>query len=234
MGVSHKKPIQFLLEGKFVVMFYVITVSYKRRFLEKHPDLGKTRMTIVGKGKFDKVERHGVSCLKNGSKFKRLLTTGEDAPVSFKYKYEAYEHALRRQKSEQQKGRTIEFDDSGSYQIYIMQMRTDALAEKRMKRENDANLLEARECFYVGLTEKQDVSQRYLEHLKPKGTPKSTPWGREYFLRPFEKAYRKDLLEKFEIQTGLTTSDLISSAAHIREADVAKWLRSRGLPSYFK
>ena len=68
-------------------MFYVITLSYKRRFLEKNPDLGKTRMTIVGKGKFDKVQRNGVSCLKNGSKFKRLLTTGEDAPVSFKYKY---------------------------------------------------------------------------------------------------------------------------------------------------
>jgi len=214
--------------------FYVITLSYKSRFLERNPDLGKTRMTIVGKAKFDKIQRNGVSCLKNGSKFKRLLTTGEDAPVCFEYKYQAYEHALGRQKSEQQRGRTIEFDDSGSHQIYIMQMRTDALAEKRMKRENDAKLLEASECFYVGLTERQDVAQRYLEHLQPKGTPKSSDWGREYFLRPFEKAYRKDLLEEFEIQTGLTTSHLISSAAHIREADVAKWLRSKGLPAYFK
>ena len=125
-------------------------------------------------------------------------------------------------------------DSSGSHQIYIMQMHTDALAEKRLNRENDDKLLDASQCFYVGLTEKQDVSQRYHEHLKPKGTPLSSDWGREYFLRPFEKAYRKDLLEEFEMQTGLTTSDLISSAAHLREADVAKWLRSRGLPAYFK
>lgn len=115
-----------------------------------------------------------------------------------------------------------------------MQMHTGALAEKRMKRENDAKLLEASECYYVGLTEKQDVSQRYFEHLKPKGTPKSTDWGREYFLRPFEKAYRKNLLEEFEMQSGLTTQNLISSVAHIREADVAKWLRAMGLPAYFK
>ena len=216
------------------MMFYVITLSYKRRFLERNPDLGKTRMTIVGKAKFDKIQRNGVSCLKNGSKFKRLLTAGEDSPVSFQYKYQAYEHALGRQKSEQERGRTVEFDDSGSHQIYIMQMRTDALAEKRMKRENDDKLLAASECFYVGLTEKQDVSQRYFEHLKPKGTPKSSDWGREYFLRPFEKAYRRDLLEEFEMQTGLTTTNLISSAAHIREAEVAKWLRSRGLAAYFK
>lgn len=214
--------------------FYVITLSYKRRFLVRHPELGKTRMMIVGKRKFDKVKTEGMSCLKGGSKFKRLLISGDDAPVSFKYKYEAYEHALGRHLSEQKKGRAIEFDDAGNHQIYIMQMHTGALAEKRMKRENDAKLLEASECFYVGLTEKQDVAQRYLEHLKPKGTPKSTDWGREYFLRPFEKAYRRDLLEEFEMQTDLTTSDLISSAAHIREADVAKWLRAMGLPAYFK
>lgn len=214
--------------------FYVITLSYKRRFHERHPELGKTRMMIVGKGKFNKVKKDGMSCLKGGSKFKRLLTSGEDAPVSFKYKYEAYKHALGRQKSERQKGRTIEFDGSGSYQIYIMQMSTDALAEKRMKTENDSELLQADICFYVGLTDKKDVAERYREHLKPKGIPKSSDWGREYFLRPFEKAYRKDLLKEFEMQTGLTTSDLISSAAHIREADVAKWLRSRGFPAYFK
>ena len=47
--------------------------------------------------------------------------------------------------------------------------------------ENDPQLLEVSECFYVGLTEKQDVSQRYLEHLKPKGTPKSTPWEESIF-----------------------------------------------------
>ena len=40
---------------------YVITLSYKRGFLERHPDLGKTRMMIVGKGKLDKVKREGIS-----------------------------------------------------------------------------------------------------------------------------------------------------------------------------
>lgn len=214
--------------------FYVITLSYKRRYLESHPDHGKTRMMIVGKSKYDKVKREGVSCLKRGSKFKRLLSTGKDAPVSFKYKYEAYEHALDRLQFEQKKGRTIEFDDSGSYQIYIMQMQTGALAEKRMKTENDFELLQADMCFYVGLTDKKDVAERYHEHLKPKGTPKSSDWGREYFLKPFVEAYRKDLLEEFQMQSGLTTQNLISSAAHIREADVAKWLRSRGWPAYFK
>ena len=215
-------------------MFYVITLSYKRRFLERNPDLGKTRMIIVGKGKFNKVNREGMSCLTGGGKFKRLLTSGEDAPVAFKYKYEAYEHVLGRQKVEQQRGRTIDFHDSGNHQIYIMQMQTDALAEKGMKRENDTELLKANECFYVGLTEKNNVAERYREHLKPKGTPKSSDWGRRFFLRPVEKAYRRDLLEEFEMQTGLTTSNLISSAAHIREADVAEWLRARGLPAYFK
>ena len=162
--------------------FYVITLSYKRRFHERHPELGKTRMMIVGKRKYDKVKREGMSCLRGGSKFKRLLTSGEDAPVAFKYKYEACEHVLGRLASEHKKGRTIEFDDSGSHQIYIMQMQTDALAEKGMKRENDTELLNANECFYVGLTGRNNVAERYREHLKPKGTPTSSDWGREYFI----------------------------------------------------
>ena len=212
----------------------VITLSYNRSFIERNPGTAKTRMKIVSKAKAQSIQKEGTSVLRGGKKYKRMLVTGADAPKYFEFKYEAYQHVLERARQEQDKGRTIEFDDSGSHQIYIMEMDVGALDEDRMKAQNDATLLRGERCFYVGLTEKEDPEVRYIEHRKPKGTSKSTDWGREYFLEPFEEAYRLDLLAQYTKDEGKATTQLIASEAHFRERDVAFWLRQQGHAAYFK
>jgi hypothetical protein len=82
----------------------------------------------------------------------------------------------------------------------------------------------------VGKTSKTP-EQRYLAHTIP-GEKSSTVWGRDFFLRPFEKAYRRDLLDRYEA-ADFTFENMKDSEACAAEVHLSEWLRGQGYAVHF-
>lgn len=214
--------------------WFVVTLSHKKRWLEDNPGLAKTRINVVNSNTFRKLVSDGVGTLNQGKRrFKRVLITGDDAPQAFDKKYEAYRYVLERLELLKKNGRSVEFEDEVGSQVYIIELNEMARSYRKMKKHNSSKLLEnSSTCLYVGLTTKETPEQRYDQHRQSRDVDESTTWGREYFLTPFDRAYRRDLLLQYEEETGLKLFDLKNSEAHVREFEVTEWLRQSGYAAY--
>ena len=211
----------------------VIIVSYTSRYLEKHPGEPRCRLKVLKEKKARRAMQGQQACKDEfGKRFKRVLQSGDDEPRFFDRSYEAYCYVREKLKAEASLGREISFTNPEGNSVYVMQMHPLVKENETFIEANGQRLVDqAADCCYVGLTS-DPVFERYLEHTDPEDR-KNTDWGLDFFVRPFTEAYRVDLLEKFRVHTGLKTEGLSNMEAHIREGELAFWLRKQGIAAYF-
>lgn len=211
----------------------VIIVSYTSRYLEKNPGQPRCRLKVLGERKARRAMQGQSACKKEfNKKFKRVLQSGGDEPRFFDRSYEAYLYVREKLKAEASLGREISFGDPLGSSVYIMQMYPLVKENETFIGANGQRLVDqAEDCCYVGLTS-DPVFERYQEHIDP-NERKNTDWGLDFFVRPFEEAYRVDLLEKFRLESGFKTEGLSNMEAHIIEGELTFWLRKQGIAAYF-
>jgi hypothetical protein len=211
----------------------VIIVSYTNRHLEKNPGKPRCRLKVMGEKKARRAMQGQKACKHEfGGKYRRVLQSGGDEPRFFDRSYEAYRYVREKLEAEASVGREISFGDPVGNSVYIMQMHPLVKENETFIEANGQRLVDqAVDCCYVGLTSDL-VSERYEEHTDPNDRNKSD-WGLDFFVRPFEEAYRVDLLEKFRLESGLKTECLSNMEAHILEGELAFWLRKQGIAAYF-
>ena len=211
----------------------VIIVSYTKRHLKKNPGEPRCRLKVL-KEKKARCAMEGQEECKEvfGRKYKRVLQSGGDEPRFFDRSYEAYRYVREKLETEASEGREISFADTRGNSVYIMQMHPLVKENETFIEANGQRLLDqVVDCCYVGLTS-GPVSERYEEHTDPNDRNNSD-WGLDFFVRPFEEAYRVDLLEKFRLESGLKTEGLSNMEAHILEGELAFWLQKQGIAAYF-
>ncbi|MCP4773707.1 MAG: hypothetical protein GY880_05680, partial [Planctomycetaceae bacterium] len=82
---------------------------------------------------------------------------------------------------------------------------------------------------YVGLTS-QKIDERYDQH-RSANHPAKTIWGKKFFLEPFAKAFRGDLVEAFaDAENDL--DNLTKYQALRGELELRCWLQGRGTAAY--
>lgn len=212
----------------------VITLTYKDSYIERNPGSPRRRIKLVRKSKAEEALQSRQDAKRVfGRKYRRILQSGDDAPQFFEQHHEAYRHILGRIQNAEAWGGSLAFDDPGGHQVYIIELSHAVRDFKTMVKANADELIEAADTFcYVGQTSCA-ADERYEQHRDPEDE-KNSDWGLEYFNAPFEEAYRADLLDAFTAATGQATQGLKKSEAHIVEADVAFWLRERGIAAYFR
>lgn len=211
----------------------VIIVSYTNRHLEKNPGEPRCRLKVLKEKRARRAMLGQKACKDEfGKKFKRVLQSGGDEPRFFDRSYEAYCYVQKKLETEASLGREISFEDPLGSSVYIMQMTPLVKDYKPFIDANGQSLVhQAESCCYVGLTS-DPVVERYQEHTDPNDR-KRTNWGLDFFVRPFDKAYRVDLLEKFRLESGFETEGLTNMEAHIIEGELTFWLRGKGIAAYF-
>lgn len=212
----------------------VITLTYKDSYIERNPGSPRRRVKLVRASKAEEALQSRQDTKRIfGKRYRRILQSGDDAPRFFEQHHQAYRFISSRIQDAESCGGSLAFDDPSGHQVYIVELDRSVQDFNKMVHSNEAELIQTANTFcYVGQTS-CDAEERYDQHRDP-DDEKNSKWGLEYFNAPFEVAYRDDLLHAFVAETGQSIHALKKSEAHIVEADVAFWLRERGVAAYFR
>ena len=91
--------------------------------------------------------------------------------------------------------------------------------------------LDSSTCVYVGLTS-QEISDRYVQHRSATHRA-STRWGKNFFVEPFDAAFRCDLVGAFA-KAGNKVEGLNKYEALEGELELRCWLQRQGIAAYSK
>ena len=96
------------------------------------------------------------------------------------------------------KKRNVDLDfGSNNYCLCVFQMKSTVMNNRSFVRMNPSlTACKQLSCAYVGMTS-TSREDRYSQHINPDHKT-STKWGRDYFVRPYEKALRQNWLSEFQ------------------------------------
>lgn len=201
----------------------------RKKWLKRGPDRKKLRLRILSRESFEQIlaDKSPQPTLKGP--YRRWLR--EEGFFAFETEDQAWKVAYDWLAELRGARRSVALKDSEGHRVYVFEMQPAVWDKKRFAACNDhLDSTHHPTCLYVGKTSKTP-EERYLAHTTP-GRKGSTAWGREFFIRPFEKAFRQDLLDRYEAD-GFTVEKMKESEAFAAEAHLSEWLRDNGYAAYF-
>ena len=215
---------------------------------ENNPDYPRLKVFVRDNDRFQtarlkpKKEQALALGLKNTSKNYKHIQKSQGFET-FDNKIEAYIAGYKKLDSIHKKGPKAWMfgdNDKRNYSVYCMKLDTRVWANKDFRKANThiADKLNKQSfsvsAYYVGQTH-HSIKKRYCQHIKTKEEEKtSTEWGRNYFLRPFANALDQNLIQRFEKETGISTTGLLYGESLIIEHQLANWIRSnRNFGAYY-
>jgi len=202
---------------------YVTAVfRHTTKWLQDHPMEKKYRIHFFSTDKFDRIAS-GVEDV-----LPERYSNWEECYGSYECDTElkAWKAAVSLQKKLVAQGVEVDMISSGSNrQLYIIEMSPSVINETQFAEMNAALIKDSIEIFaYVGETS-QSPEHRYDKHRSEQHQSK-TKWGRKYFLTPFDKAYREDLLLEYQ-DTGNNVKGLNKHEALEGELALRRWLQNQ-------
>jgi len=118
---------------------------------------------------------------------------------------EAWKAAIEIHDKLRAKKRNVDLDfGSNNYCLYVFQMKSIVMKNRSFVRMNLSLTADKQlPCAYVGMTS-TSREDRYSQHINPDHKT-STKWGRDYFVRPYEKPFVKTGSASFRELAGRLT-----------------------------
>jgi CspA family cold shock protein len=215
------------------VKYVVAVFSRRNTWREKNPDAPHLGIRYLGKKRFARIADGKPEQGDLPKKFRGLVKS--DPRIECETLLEAWEAAFELQKRLDSEKRKADLPDLGEpcCRVYVFEMKPtviddDDFAEMNLSLPTD----DKGTCVYVGQTS-NSPEVRYEQHRSEIHVAR-TGWGRDYFLDPFELAYREDLLLEFQ-ETGEEFDRLNTYEALKQELALRKWLqKKKGIAAYSK
>lgn len=209
---------------------YVVAVfSMKKRFLERNPDAARLRIRVISKKSFERIQHAESNKTVLPKKYRRWVQ--EDPFVVCDSESDAWGVAIQIRDAMIANGRRVDLSfGPANHRLYVVEMDAKVAEQETFKKQNVMiDNLENRTCVYVGLTS-QSIQERYDQH-RSANHPASTQWGKKFFVEPFARGFRGDLVESFA-DAGFEVENLTKHMALLYEFALRCWLQSRGLAAY--
>ena len=229
------------------IKYAVFVMSLKKKYVEKkridNPKFPNLMVVVRDEESYSKASTAAsksqaeILGLKKANRFKRILE--KEGISHHAHLDEAYRAAYIKTNeliSNHRKAK-VYGDSEKDHCVYCFEMNKSVWQNKKFKRTNinivetyPEEKLEEVKAFYVGQTGKT-CKERFMEHQDPNKSANSI-WGKNYFIRDFDKSFNSDLITRFEKETKQKTSKLLHGESIVTEHAFAKWIRERGLGSY--
>jgi hypothetical protein len=203
--------------------------SMKKRWLERNPEAARLRIRVTSKNSFGRIQNADSPQNVLPKKYRRWVK--EDPTIPCASEIDAWEAAIQIRDVMIADGRKVDLNfGPANHRLYVIEMDAKVAEHKAFKKMNAMIAdLGSRTCVYVGLTS-QEITERYAQH-RSTTHPASTQWGKRFFLEPFGKAFRGDLVEAFA-DAGNDVEALNKYQALRGELELRCWLQSRAAAAY--
>ena len=210
--------------------YCVAVFSMRSRWLRRNPDAAKLRIRVLPKSKLDLILVEQTVEGHLPRHYRRLVQ--EEGISEFEDEIAAWDAAVVKRDDLREQRRSVELElGKPEHCLYVFEMDNSVWSDKQFVAMNPRFQGDevSGACVYVGKTTKKR-EERYAQH-RDKTQIASTKWGKQYFLRPFEVAYRGDLIHAYQ-QTGEATDCLTHYAALKSEYRLRCWLQSIAIAAY--
>ena len=209
---------------------YVVAVfSMKARWLRANPEAARMRIRVLAASKFERIRTATNLSEQLPRRFKRWVE--EDGTTQHQTELDAYDAAARLQTQMRDCGRATDLNlGKNINRVYAFEMNPSVLEDRKFSKMNlDAKLRSPACCVYVGMTACA-IHERYDQHRSTTHTSR-TKWGRDFFLSPFQRADRSDLVRQFK-EAGNPIEEMNKHEALTRELQLRCWLQTNGIAAY--
>ena len=228
---NHSAKLIRTMANKQNTQYVAAVFSITKRFQRKHSEAARLRIRVISKKSFDRIQ--------NGESVKTVLSkryrrwVSEDPMMICDSEIDACEAAIQIHDSMIADRRRVDLHlGPANHRLYVIEMDSKVAKHRAFKEMNaEVDDLDSSTCVYVGLTS-QEISDRYVQHRSATHRA-STRWGKNFFVEPFEAAFRGDLVDAFA-NAGNNIEGLNKYEALKGELELRCWLQRQGIAAYSK